>query len=301
MVQYDDYYKILGVSRDASEAEIKKAYKKLARQWHPDSHTENKVEAENKFKKISEAYSILSDVDKRAQYDRLGYIPHGSEFKSPPGFDFNSDGMNMGSFADLFDILFSSGKANPFEFSNKQQSMRGIKGEDLRFQLTLSLEEAFNGTIKKINLAQQGNLEVKIPPGVKEDNKIRIAGKGNPSRFGGQPGDLHLLVKFSKHSDFILNEDNLENILWISVVDAVLGCKKMVQTITGQIEITIPAGIQNGQKLRLAGLGWIKKSGGRGDHLVQVNVKIPKTLNEAQRKLYEELRKIDITDPGLNK
>lgn len=301
MVQFDDYYKILGVSRDASDAEIKKAYRKLAREFHPDRNPNNKTEAENKFKKINEAHEVLSDHDKRAQYDRLGHIPHGSEFKPPPGFDFN---VNDGNFGNLFEMLFNSQNPgasrragfSPFDNFNFQQANQEIKGDDITSSIQLTLEEAFGGTNKRLNLGgtARGSLEVKIPAGVHEGSKIRLSGKGNPSPFGqGKNGDLYLVVKLAKHEQFTLNGDNIESQLPISVTDAVFGATKAVQTLSGQIDLKVPAGIQSGQKMRLSGQGWPKKAGGRGDHFVQILVKVPKTLTEREKELFEELKEIE--------
>jgi len=301
MVQFDDYYKILGVSRDASDAEIKKAYRKLAREFHPDRNPNNKVEAENKFKKINEAHEVLSDHDKRAQYDRLGHIPHGSEFKPPPGFDFN---VNDGNFGNLFEMLFNSQNPgasrragfSPFDNFNFQQANQEIKGDDITSSIQLTLEEAFGGTNKRLNLGgtARGSLDVKIPAGVHEGSKIRLSGKGNPPPLGhGRNGDLYLVVKLAKHEQFTLNGDNIESQLSISVTDAVFGATKSVQTLSGQIDLKVPAGIQSGQKMRLSGQGWPKKAGGRGDHFVQILVKVPKTLTDREKELFEELKEIE--------
>ncbi len=304
MVQFEDYYKILGVQRDASEAEIKKAYRKLAREFHPDRNQNNKAEAEAKFKKINEAYEVLSNPDKKAQYDRLGHIPHGSDFRPPPGFDFG--GANAGSFADIFDLLFNSGGtggmggASPFgNFSGFQGGGRApVKGQDVTSVINLTLEEAFLGSNKKLSIGRLGNIDVRIPTGVHEGNKIRVAGKGNPSQFGGPPGDLFLQVKLLNHPDFNLNGDNIESKLYVSIVEAVFGASKTVKTLSGLTEVKVPAGIQSGQKLRLSGQGWPKKGGGRGDHLVQILVKVPKTLTERQRELFEELKSLEENNDG---
>lgn len=285
MVQFEDYYQILGVSRSANDAEIKKAYRKLAREYHPDRNPNNKEASEAKFKKINEAYDVLSNPDKKAQYDRLGRIPHGSEFKPPPDFDFNLGG---GSFGDIFDLLFSAGSTNPRASSRMQ-----IKGEDINLGLSLSLEEAFNGTNKKVNLGPLGNIEVKIPAGVNKGSKVRLAGRGKASPYGGPAGDLLLNVDLLSHPDFVLKDENIESKLFVSISEAVFGSSKKVKTLNGEIELKTPAGIQSGQKLRLAGQGWPKKNGGRGDHLVQILVKIPQNLSEQEKKLFEELQKIE--------
>ena len=195
MVQFEDYYKILGVSRQASDAEIKKAYRKLARQYHPDRNQDNPQEAEIKFKKINEAHDVLSNSEKRAQYDRLGRIPHGSEFKPPPGFDF--DMKSKHNFADVFDLFFNTGSSRRHEAGSFFGGAAGqaIKGESVQSILQLTLSEAYQGTTKKIRLAGQQTIEVKIPAQVQEGSKVRVSGKGNPSRYGGPAGDLILKIK----------------------------------------------------------------------------------------------------------
>lgn len=305
MVKYEDYYEILGVSRNATDAEIKKAYRKLAREHHPDRNPNNKVAAENKFKKINEAHEILSNPEKRAQYDRLGRIPHGSEFKPPPGFDFSG-----GSFGDLFEMFFNSSGAaggsgrqrggfSPFGNFEQGQNygeygrQRDVKGSDVSSAIELSLEEAYKGCNKHLNLGTFGSVDVKIPAGVNEGSKIRLAGRGSPSPFGGPNGDLFLQIKLKKHSQFKLDGSNLEINLPVLVTEAIFGATKTIQTLDEQVELKIPAGIQSGQKLRLSGKGWYKKGESRGDLFVTILIKIPKTLSEREKQLYEELQEIE--------
>jgi len=291
MVAYEDYYKILGVSRNASDAEIKKAYRKLARQYHPDNHPDKKL-AEEKFKKINQAYEILSDPQKRSQYEQLGQMPHGSEFRPPPGFNFG--GNVRGDFADLFEMLFSGGQANSSVFAGGNFPFPGgtnNKGQDVRSHIKLSLEEAFHGTNKRLTLNYTEEIEVKIPPGVHEGTVIRLANKGGISQFGGARGDLLLEVKLYPHSLFTLTGDNIESKEKISITEAVFGGIKIVDTLDGKIELRVPAGIQGGQKLRLSGKGWQKrKDSGRGDHLIQIAIQIPQHLSEKQRSIFEQLR-----------
>jgi curved DNA-binding protein len=303
MVQFDDYYEILGIPRTANEADIKKAYRKLAREHHPDRNQNNKEAAETKFKKINEAHEVLSNPEKRAQYDRLGRIPHGSEFKPPPGFNFDFGGGSSESFGDIFDLLFNTGGASPrggnqmggnspfgnFGFSGGAP----VKGADVTSNLNLTLEEAFYGTTKKLNLGSLGTIDVKIPPGVTEGGKIRIAGKGQRSQYGGPNGDLILQVKLNPHSEFVLKGENVESQLFVSITEAVFGAQKTVKTLSGNLDLKIPAGIQSGQRMRLSGQGWPKRSGGKGDHLVQIMVKVPKNLTDREKELFEQLQEIE--------
>ena len=295
MVQFEDYYKILGISRDAKEAEIKKAYRKLAREYHPDRNQKNKEEAEAKFKKINEAYDVLSNFEKRAQYDRLGRIPHGSEFRPPPGFDFDMNSQH--NFADIFNLFFNTGGAGASESNNIFGFGGGggmaVKGENLQSTLQLTLAEAYQGITKKIRLAGQEAIEVKIPPQVQEGSKIRVSAKGNPSSYGGPPGDLILNVKLLPSNEFSLQGSNVESKLFVSVIEAIFGTTKKVKTLNGNLDLTVPAGIQSGQKLRLSGQGWQKKIGGKGDHLVQILIRIPENLSEREKELYAELKALE--------
>lgn len=300
-MKYEDYYKVLGISRTANESEIKKAYRKLAREHHPDRNPNNKAEAEAKFKKINEAYEILSDPKKKSQYDHLGSIPHGADFNPPNGFDFGNMAGNN-DFASLFDLLFQSGQMGAHNQRTGSQSGFGgfgrnapAKGRDIQSSVELTLEEAFRGCIKRFSL-NGSSVEVKIPPGIREGQQIRLSGQGEPSRSGGARGDLLLQVKLGKHSVFSLKGDNIESVIHISVIDAVFGCLQNIETLSGKsIEIKIPAGIQGGQKLRLANMGWSKKPSGNGDHLVQVQIKIPKNLNDKEKALFNELKAVQST------
>ncbi|MDJ0625136.1 MAG: DnaJ C-terminal domain-containing protein [Candidatus Caenarcaniphilales bacterium] len=308
MVKYEDYYEVLGVNRNASEADIKKAFRKLAREHHPDRHKTDKKAAEAKFKKINEAYSVLSNPEKRAQYDQLGRIPHGSEFRPPPGFDFSGTG-DMGSFGELFEMLFNSGGGfrtqssggfspfgGPFNSSGRSsgfQEAQHVKGNNLTSRLELNLEEAYKGCTKKLSLGKHGSIEVKIPAGVNDGNKIRLAGKGSPSPYSGPPGDLLLEVKLKTHDEFKLVNNNIESKLLISVTEAIFGSVKKVRTLNGSVDLTIPSGIQGGQKLRIANQGWLKKGGGKGDHLVQIMIRIPKDLGPEEKELYEKLKSLE--------
>ena len=310
MVKYDDYYEILGVSRSASASDIKKAYRELAKKYHPDRNPNDRAQAEAKFKKINEAYEVLSNPNKRTQYDSLGKIPHGSDFRPPPGFNFNFDANSgsFSSFSELFEMIFGGGVSGMsgsagmgglggiedilgMRTSAQQARHAQQKGNDLQSEINLTLEEAFKGTEKKITLGKS-TFDVKIPAGVKEGNKIRLSGKGSLHPVTGQAGDLYLLVKFLSHPEFKLVNDDIESKIKISITEAVFGTSKKIKTLDGEIELKIPAGIEGGQKMRLPNLGWIKdkKSKTRGNQLISVHITIPKGITPEQKELFEKLR-----------
>ncbi len=298
MVQFEDYYSILGVSRQATADEIKKAYRSLARKHHPDSNPNDKVEAENRFKKINEAHEVLANPEKKARYDSLGRIPHGAEFRPPGGGGSANSPFGQGtaagagSFRDIFDLLFQSGNvggADPFGAGTP----RSIDGEEARFKLTLTLEEALKGASKKLNLRNLPSLEVKIPAGVREGSKIRLSGQGYPSAYGGKRGDLILEILLAPHPDFKLEGNDLESGLIVTVSEAVLGTTKEVKTVHGSFSLNIPAGVQPNQRLRLSAQGWPKKEGGLGDHFVRVSVKIPLNPDPKMRQLFEDLAQLE--------
>jgi curved DNA-binding protein len=312
MVKYKDYYEILGVSRNATEKEIKATFRKLARKYHPDTNKGNK-DAEEKFKEINEAYEVLGDSDKRRRYDALGsHFRGGSEFTPPPGFDFEFDlgkGFTRGAespFSDFFEILFGEafkGGASPFgeaftDFTETYTRPQGKRrGEDQFIDLHLSVEEAYRGTTRKIDISIPGRdskrLEVKIPPNVRENSKIRVSGEGLPGKNGGLPGDLYLVVKLKPHPFFKIEGDDINSELSISPSDAVLGSEVEVPTLDGLVKMVIPPGTQNDKVLRLRakGLPHSKKEG-RGDHFVKVKITIPRIISEEERKLYQELAKL---------
>ena len=270
MVKYKDYYEILGVSRNSTEKEIKTAFRKLARKYHPDANKNNK-EAEEKFKGINEAYEVLGDAEKRKKYDTLGNnFRGGSDFRPPPGFnDFNFDFNNQdftktaqeAPFSDFFEMLFGEKfktRSSHFEERSTQNYTRPQgkrKGEDHSINLELPLEEVYRGTIRKLDISiperDTKRLEVKIPPNVREGSKIRMAGQGLNGRNGGPPGDLYLVVKIKPHPIFKLDGDDIHSEITISPSDAVLGTETEIPTLDGPVKMVIPSGTQNDKVLRL--------------------------------------------------
>ncbi|MEW6518042.1 MAG: DnaJ C-terminal domain-containing protein [Thermodesulfobacteriota bacterium] len=306
-----DYYKVLGVAKDASADEIKKAYRKLALKYHPDRNQGNK-ESEEKFKEANEAYAVLSDAEKRKQYDTFGSAGFQQRYSQEDIFR-NSDigsilrefGINFGGMGGGFSSggfrTFSSGGRSPFDDIFSQgggPAGRGfrqqppVRGQDLSLELSISLEEVMSGAEKTISLGRGGEkVTVKIPAGIESGKKLRVAGKGSPSPMGGLAGDLYLHIKVEPHPVFVREGNNLVIDKAIPFSAAVLGTEIDVPTLNGkQFKVKVPAGIQPQSKLRLKGHGLpAGPHGPHGDILVKVTVEVPKKLNKAQKKLLSEL------------
>jgi curved DNA-binding protein len=295
-----DYYQVLGVGRTASDKEIRNAYRKLARQHHPDLNPNNKS-AELKFKEIGEAYDVLSDPDKRKKYDRYGHDWQRVEAaeKAGAGVDFGSyrtsrggpsvdfgQGMGSDSFGDLFEQLFGGARG----------SRNGpARGQDIEYSAPISLEEAFSGTLRTIQLQQPGGqaqrLEVKIPAGVTDGSRVRVAGKGSPGRNGGSPGDLFVVTTIAPHPRFRREGDDLSTTIDVPLHQAVLGGEVFVPTPKGtRLALRLPPETQNGQRFRLAGQGMPRLgSNSRGDLYAEVKVQLPTRLTPRERELFAEL------------
>ncbi len=327
-VHYQDYYKILGVKRNASEKEIKSAYRKLARKWHPDLHTgKKKNEAEEKIKKINEAYEVLSDPKKREKYDRLGSNwREGDNFQAPPDMDgvhfytsSDFDIGDLGGFSDFFETLFGSRQAG----SRRQAGAYNapLRGQDIESDIELTLEEAYKGVTRAIrlslssvcpechgrgminrnfcsrcggtgNIPEEKSLEVKVPAGIYEGNRIRLKGQGGEGIAGGQKGDLYLKVHILPHPVFTVKGRDIENEIILRPEQAVIGDKVTVPTLDNNVVMTVPSGSHTGQKLRLKGKGLPLKEGGRGDQYVRLKIDIPGDLSEEEKKLYRRLKDI---------
>ncbi|WP_461209083.1 DnaJ C-terminal domain-containing protein [Desulfocurvus sp. DL9XJH121] len=301
-VEYKDYYKQLGVERSASQEEISKAFKRLARKHHPDLNPGD-AGAEAKFKELNEAYEVLKDPEKRKLYDQLGpNWQHGQNFQPPPGFEnFNfqqGGGFDASGFSDFFETIFGGGGG----FGGRGGGFSGFgggfqrgprRGSDAEVSMELTLEEAYSGGNRTIALQDHAagrtrNLSVNIPAGVKDGARIRLAGQGNPGSGGGPAGDLFLKVRLAPHRLYKVEGANLVLDLPLAPWEAALGATVRVPTLDGEVDLSVPPGVSSGQKLRLAGKG-LGKGSGRGDQLVRIMIRTPKAQTEEQKKLWSEL------------
>lgn len=299
MVEYKDYYKILGVSKSASQDEIKKAYRKLARKYHPDANTDN-PQAEEKFKEIGEAYEVLKNPEKRKKYDQLGANWKQYQNAGWPGggqgahtYDFGGQGFNFGDmgggFSDFFEMFFGS-RADDFRsgFSGGRRARTAqSKGQDLQSDINITLREAYFGTQRSIRLQKDQKartVNVKIPSGIKDGGKIRVAGEGG-SGHGGASGDLYLVVNISKHPFFTRKGDNLYCEVPVTIKEALYGAKIDVPTFDGKVLVKLPPKTQSGKTLRLKGKGMPRLKGpGNGDLYAKVKIMLPENLTKEQKK-----------------
>ena len=314
-VQYKDYYQTLGVARGASDAEIKKSFRKLAREFHPDV-AKDKKKAEEKFKEINEAYEVLGDPAKRKKYDELGANwKSGSEFRPPPGwagqaggargragrgaedFEFQFGGTG---FSDFFEQMFAQSGRGGFQPGGGRVAQEDFaaRGRDIEGDIMVTLEEAMRGSIRSVSIrhtSSAGQVEktetcqVKIPAGVSEGQKLRLAGRGEAGSSGGGAGDLFLRVRMARHPDFEVDGHNLIYEVALAPWEAVLGANVEVPTLDGKVSIRIPPGTQTGQKLRVRGRGLAEHGGGRGDLIVVAQIEVPAKVSDAERKLWEQL------------
>jgi curved DNA-binding protein len=290
-LDYKDYYEVLGVPRDADQDAIRRAYRKLARKYHPDLNSDS--EAEDRFKEIGEANEVLSDPEKRASYDRLGdnwrqqeqAAPDSNfeDFFSHQGFGAGDQGAHFGD--DLFERLFGG--------SVRSRQDGPLRGRDREALLELSLEDALKGGRRKLGLDQR-DIDVNFPPGVCDGQLIRLAGKGGPGHNGGPPGDLYLRIALKPHPHFRRRgEDELEVDLPVAPWEAALGATVPVKTTTGTAQVKVPAGSSSGRRLRLRGRGLPKAGGGSGDLHAIVSITVPKELSDRERELYQELAELE--------
>ena len=295
---YKDYYKILGVDRKATTEEINKAYKKLARTYHPDLNPDKKG-AEEKFKEVNEANDVLKDPEKRKLYDQLGadYV-HGQQFQRPQGFGGfgSSGGFGASGYSDFFETLFgggfSSGAGGGFgAFSGFQNMPR--KGSNIEADLALTLEEAYTGGKKTISLNAGGearSLEVNIPAGITHGARIRLAGQGSKGHEAPS-GDLLLRIKIKPHAQFTLEDNNLVYDLRLAPWDAALGCKTIIPTVDGQVELNIASGTTSDKRLRLKGKG-LGTGNKKGDMLIRVSIDVAAPSSPEIQAAWEKLKEL---------
>ena len=291
-MKYQDYYQILGVPREASSADIKKSYRKLARQYHPDVSKD--AAAEEKFKEVNEAYDVLKDAEKRQAYDRFGTDwKHGHEF-NPGGYA--SAGFPGGDFSDFFESIFSGGFQQGSPFRQAPQ-----KGADHHLKLDITLEEAYRGGSKTIQFSQipaSGNqlasakmkkLKISIPRGVTSGQKIRLARQGQPAANGGEAGDLYLEMNILPHRYFKLDNQDVNLRLPVTPWEAARGATLKVPTLDGNVELKIKAGVQSGQKMRLKGKGMPGSK--KGDQFVEILIHTPPADSAKAEKFYSDMQK----------
>ncbi len=302
-MEYRDYYRTLGVPRNATEKEIKQAYRELARRYHPDMNPGDK-EAENRFKEINEAYEVLSDREKRARYDQIG--PNWQ--RSNANFDWgrwassNSGGNRRSSrvqydssgsggiFSDFFNAVFGDGGRNQTRSQKKP-----IRGRDVEVTVTISMEEAFRGTTRKISNGDgRHQFTAHIPPGAHEGTKVRFASQGKSGFAGGEHGDLYVVVSINEHPIFERDGDDLYMDLKLDLFTAVLGGEVRVPVLSGDIMLRIPPGTQSGQRIRLQnkGMPQLRNPKQRGDLYVRPLIQIPTELNDTEIRMFEQLRDI---------
>jgi curved DNA-binding protein len=314
-MEYKNYYNILGVDKNASQKEIKRAYRQLARKFHPDKNPDDNA-AEEKFKEINEAYEVLGDQENRAKYDQLGRSYHRYQQMggAPDGFDFSQWAAAGGSggryqqvhiddiedlfggstgFSEFFRTIFGGGaRAQRSPFDDMMGRQAQVTGQDIEYKVEISLEEAYHGTTRTLNRIGSEQFTAKIPRGAKTGTKVRLRGKGEPGPGGA--GDLYLNIRVLPHHTFKRDGNNLKIEIPVDVVDAVLGSKVTVPTLSGPVKLTIPPRTQGGRTFRLKSKGMpkLRNKGEYGDLLATVKIHIPEDLSEEEQKLYEQLAKL---------
>lgn len=314
--QFRDYYQTLGVSKDAKSEDIKKAYRKLARKYHPDMNPGDKS-AEEKFKEINEAYEVLSDSEKRKKYDQFGaqWKQYERSGGRPEDFDWSrwtaqpgrsgaytrtvsaqefeqAFGGGLGGFSDFFETLFGDMGLQGSVFGGRKSQTRANRGRDSSQVVRITLEEAFHGAQRALQWGDGRRIEAKIPPGVHTGSRVRLTGQGEPSRSGGKAGDLYLNIEVLPHPRFQRDGDDLKVSLPIDLYTAILGGTINLATIDKTVEMTIPPETSSGKVFRLRGLGMpkLRHPDQRGDLYATVEIKLPKNLSADEKRLFQQLR-----------
>ena len=304
-MDFKDYYTIMGVERDATQDEIKRAYRKLARKYHPDVSKESDAEA--RFKEVGEAYEVLKDPEKRAAYDQLGANwKAGQDFNPPPdwdaGFEFSGGGYTAGdasAYSDFFESLFGREFRSAHTGGGRQRHGFQARGEDHHAKILIDIEDAFRGAERRITLqapevdaqghvtTRKHTLNVKIPKGVRQGQKIRLAGQGSPGYGGGPAGDLYLEIEFTPHSIYRVEGRDLYLDLPVAPWEAALGATVKTPTPGGIVDLKIPAGMSGGKKMRLKGRGIPGKP--PGDIYVTPRITVPPANTDKARELYRKM------------
>lgn len=295
-----NYYEILGVTKKSSSEDVKRAYRSLARKYHPDRNPGNKV-AEEKFKDINEAYEVLSDVTKRAQYDQFSKASWGKKGNGRPNPSYNPFGDFFNGSPPRRTPPTEPPRSTRVEdkdyrpgTTKRQRAVSRPQGRDIEAKLTLPLSKAYQGGRERIRLEDGRSLEVDMPPAMFNGQKIRLKGQGLDG------GDLYLKITVARHPLFEIQGTDVFCRVPISPVEAVLGGAIEVPTIDGLVKMTLPPGVRSGQRLRLANKGYPNRIGDRGDQLVEIQIVTPKQLGEAERELYQQLREIETFKPRQN-
>lgn len=293
-----DFYQMLGVSRDASQDEIQQAYRKLARRYHPDVNHD--PGAEDRFKEVNEAYQVLSDPAARRRYDRFGQdfrqIPEDYDERVSAGVGGGFRGghvrRDVGGFdnSDLFDDLFGS-------FFGARGAAGPIPGADQEAELELSVEEAYRGGKRRIDLGGTRSYTVTVPPGVVDGQRIRLAGQGGRGRGDGKAGDLYLVVRIAPHPRYRLTGKDIHVELPVTPWEAALGATVPVSTPAGEVKVKVPKGTSSGRRLRVAGEGMPNRRGKPGDLYAEVAIRVPERLSRKERELFEQLAAVSTFDP----
>ncbi len=301
MTNYKDYYAILGVGRDADQKEIKRVYRKLARQLHPDVNPGDKA-SEDRFKEINEAYEVLGDEQKRKQYDQLGSqyqqwqqmggqgnVPWEDLFRQAGGQNAQYEFSGGDNFFDILNSFFSGGMGGA-RTQTRTRPAAAQRGRDIEQEVTISLEEAYRGARRDFNRSGR-RLSVAIPRGARTGSRVRVSGKGESGYTGGAPGDLYLVVTVADDPVYERNGDDLTREWPLDLYTAVLGGEVDVQTLGGKVRLKVPPGTQSGQKFRLTGRGMprLGQPDSHGDLYVRMMVQVPRQLNDQDRKIFEDL------------